>query len=346
MDGLEPGRVHVPRGTADQRAARKHLLRYRLPAAGCERTRAVGNAGGVLDQACDGWMLLEALELVEGRKRRVAIVEMDDEAEIDTAIVRMIEEAAAGGRIVERPAEEMIDAPHLVQCGRDFPDFFDPESEFLRGRFGVQLEPVNELLAERPARALADQGVFGPQPDARGVAGLGVAVAVEPQITSDDAFDCAVIRGEDINCSGHGVDIDAESLRLVGQPANEVAERGDDAVMRLHHRREEEVRQPKIATAREDVEDVARDGGADRGAALAPVRDELIEARWVHDGAREDVATDLGRFLNHGNGRFRTLLLEADRRCETSGPSPDNDDVGIDDFAVGHKGFRVGRGVT
>ncbi len=66
---------------------------------------------------------LEALELAEGRERRVAVVEMGDEAEIELAVAGMVAEAAAGGGVIEREAEIVIDAARLVQVRPGFPRF-------------------------------------------------------------------------------------------------------------------------------------------------------------------------------------------------------------------------------
>ena len=76
------------RGTLTKPAAQpisappgKVELRHRLPAAFADRARAVGDALAAFEGRADQRMLLEALELVERRDVRVAVVEVHDEAD-------------------------------------------------------------------------------------------------------------------------------------------------------------------------------------------------------------------------------------------------------------------------
>jgi len=50
-------------------------------------------------------MGLEALEFLERRQIRIGVVEMKDEADRNEIVVEVVEERAAAGGIVERPAE-------------------------------------------------------------------------------------------------------------------------------------------------------------------------------------------------------------------------------------------------
>ena len=59
-------------------------------------------------------MGLEALELVERRQIGIVVVEMHDEADRDLVVIVMVEEGAAAGGIVERPAEGVLDQSLLV----------------------------------------------------------------------------------------------------------------------------------------------------------------------------------------------------------------------------------------
>ena len=58
-------------------------------------------------------MRLEALKLVERRKIRILVVEMDDEADRHQMIAEMIEERAAAGTVAERPADGVLHEPGL-----------------------------------------------------------------------------------------------------------------------------------------------------------------------------------------------------------------------------------------
>ena len=82
--------------------------------------------------AGDDGMRLEALEFVEGRQRRILVVEVNDEADDDLIVLDMIEERAASGLRVERPAERVLDAAGLVLRRIDLPEFLQADAVFLR----------------------------------------------------------------------------------------------------------------------------------------------------------------------------------------------------------------------
>src|SRR2546430_2734212 len=108
-------------------------------------------------------MRLEALEFVERRQIRIVVVEMDDETDRHLVVVVMVEERAAAGRIVERPAERMLDQAFLVFCGIDLPDFLQPDAEFRRLAVGVEREFRDQLLAQAATRAFGGQSASSRQ---------------------------------------------------------------------------------------------------------------------------------------------------------------------------------------
>ncbi len=77
-------------------------------------------------------MLLEALELVERADIGVRVIQMHDEADDDLLILHVIDERAAAGGIVERPAESVLHQAGMMFFRRDFPEFLQPDAEFLR----------------------------------------------------------------------------------------------------------------------------------------------------------------------------------------------------------------------
>ena len=108
-------------------------------------------------------MRLEALEFLERRQIRVGVVEMHDEADRHQIVVEVIEERAAAGRIVERPAEGVLHQALAVLLRRDLPELLEAEAEFLRLAALGQAELRDQLLAEIAARAFGEQRVFGAQ---------------------------------------------------------------------------------------------------------------------------------------------------------------------------------------
>src|SRR5262249_27432222 len=118
MRALDARHVHKARRAADQRAAREHEGWDGLPAALGDRARAIGDALAAFEERADLGMLLEALELVEGREERVLVIEMNDEADRHEPLAEMIHEGAAAGPVVERPAQSVHDQAGLMLLGR------------------------------------------------------------------------------------------------------------------------------------------------------------------------------------------------------------------------------------
>ena len=66
-------------------------------------------------------MRLETLELVVRREVRILVVKMHDESDRDQMVAEVVDEGAATGRRIERPALRMDDEPRLMLLWRDFP---------------------------------------------------------------------------------------------------------------------------------------------------------------------------------------------------------------------------------
>src|SRR5690606_4153189 len=93
---------------------------------------AVGDATRPLEQRRDRRVRLEALELAERREVWVAVVEVDDEADGHQVVAVVVEERAAAGAVVERPAEAVLHETRLVERRVDLPQLLDADAEFLR----------------------------------------------------------------------------------------------------------------------------------------------------------------------------------------------------------------------
>ena len=138
VHALDARHVDEARRAADQRAAGKAQPRHRLIAALGDGARAIGKPLAAFEQRADRRMGLEALEFVERRQIRIVVIEMHDEADRHQIVVVVIEERAAAGRIVQRPAERMLDQALLVLGGIDLPDFLQPDAEFRRLALGIE----------------------------------------------------------------------------------------------------------------------------------------------------------------------------------------------------------------
>src|SRR5439155_18492804 len=79
-------------------------LRDRLQTAFVDRPRAVTQALAGLERGPDSRVRLEALEFVVGRDMRIFVIQMHDKADRDPSFVEVVNERAAAGSGVERPA--------------------------------------------------------------------------------------------------------------------------------------------------------------------------------------------------------------------------------------------------
>ena len=95
-------------------------------------------------------MGLEALEFLEGRQVGVLVVQVDDEADGDLVVLEMVEERAAAGLHVERPAEGMLDQAGLAVFRLDLPEFLDADAVFCGSRPSSRLYLAISCLASEP----------------------------------------------------------------------------------------------------------------------------------------------------------------------------------------------------
>ena len=81
-------------------------------------------------------MGLEPLKFLERVQIRVLVIEPDDEPDRHLPRLEVIEERAAIGARVERPADGVHHQPRLVPLGCDLPQFLDAD------RIGLRIDPV------------------------------------------------------------------------------------------------------------------------------------------------------------------------------------------------------------
>src|SRR5690606_1848409 len=128
-------------------------LRHRLETTFGNRTRAIGKTLATLEDILDGRMRLETLELFKGRQIRVLVVEVEHETDRNHIVLEMIEERAAAGLHVERPAEGVLNQARLVPGRIDLPQLLEPDTVFRRFAALIKLELRDQLLGKRTPRA-------------------------------------------------------------------------------------------------------------------------------------------------------------------------------------------------
>ena len=337
VTALDLGHVEETRGAADEQAAGEDELGYGLQTALVERPRTVGDALAACQHGADLGMGLEALELVEGREVRVAVVEADHEADRGLIVLQVIDERAAPGFAVHRPAGGVQHQTRAVLGRIEPPEFLQADAVGLRVRALAEREAFHERLGQRSPAALGEQGVLGVQLHARLVAVLSRAVLGHPHVAGRHAADAAGIVIKHFGGGEAGVDLRAQALGLLGQPAADVAERDDVVAVVLELLRHQRDRHPERPLGGQKQELLLLDRGVERGALVLPVGDQLVERARIEDRAGEDVRAHLRAFLEHADrdlpAALHGQLAQPDRRRQAGRPGAHDRDVEIHGFA-------------
>src|SRR5262245_58273158 len=135
---LDLGGIQQSGIAADEQAARKRQSRQRLKAAFVDGTRAVRNSLAAGEYLADSGMLLPTLEFRERIEMRIAIAQGDDQTQVHARVGGVIEETAAVGRSVERPAERVHDLSGPVLRRIDLPNLLEADAVMLRVDAGAQ----------------------------------------------------------------------------------------------------------------------------------------------------------------------------------------------------------------
>src|SRR6516165_11154398 len=152
VGALDTRHVDEAGGAADERAAWKSEFWHRLPAALGNDAGAVANAFPVSERFLNQPMSLEPLKFLERRKIRIAVVQMHDKSHCHEIVAEMVDERAASGAVIERPAERVLHEARPVFVGRDLPELFEPDAEFLRLTVLAQAETLDQHLGQAAAR--------------------------------------------------------------------------------------------------------------------------------------------------------------------------------------------------
>ena len=216
----------------------------------------------------------------------------------------MVHEGAAAAGLAERPALRMHDQALLEACRLDLPQLLQADAELLRIDAVTQVELGHELLGQRAAHALGDQRVLGMQLHARRVAVLVLAVLADAHVAGGDALDRAVLVVEHLGAGEARIDLDAQRLGLLAEPAADIAQADDVVAVVVHQPRHQEVGEAVGAGLGQEQELVVGDLGLERRALLLPVRDQLVQP----DRDRPRRPTGCGR-RSRSPSRSRRLKL-------------------------------------
>ena len=290
---------------AHQEPAGHGELRQGGKAALDDRAGAIGDALAAREGAANQRMLLEALELVKGREVRVLVAQVNDEPHRHLLALQVVEVGAAQRLprpVAEGPAHCVQHPPGLVLVRLDFPDLLEANAIVLGVRLCVQLEALDELLAQMPAAALGKNSVLGAEFIARLVAGLLLAVGANAHVASRDANNGAVLPVEDFAGGKAREEHDPQGLGALRQPAAEGAEAGGVLALVAHSRRHQEAGHAHGQGGAQQIVHLVLDHRHAQWRALPlPVRHQLVQRAGFNDRPGQEVRAD-----------FRALLHQAD----------------------------------
>ena len=316
---------------ADQPAAREHQLGLALQSAGGDRTRTVGKPLATLQVGFDHRVGLVALELLERRQVRVLVIQPDDVTDRDQIVLEVVDEAAAVGGVVHRPAGRVYHQAGLVVLGRHLPQFLQADAVGLGVGVAAQIELRLQLLAEVAATALGEQGVLGMQFHAGFVVGPLFAFAGQPHVAGRHTLDRAVLVVEDFGAGKAGIDLDTQRLGLFAEPLDDVAE-ADDIIAVVEETAGQQAVGDRATTGlRQEQHLVFRHRRVEGSPLRLPVRDQLGQRARVHHRARQDMGAEFGGLLDQADrvivSFFGCQLLQADRRRQPGRAAADDQHV-------------------
>ena len=225
----------------------------------------------------------------------------------------------------------MLDQAGLVVGGGNFPQFLDADRVGLRIVALAQTVALHQLLGQRPAAALGEQRVAGAQFHAALEVVGGFAVLADAHVAGGDADDAAVFL-QQFRGGETGIDLHAELLGLLAQPAHDIAERDDVVAVIVHLRRRRQLERPVLGQEQEAVLACRR---VQRRTLLLPVGDEFVQRARLDHGAGQDVAADLAGLFHQADRHVGGQLLQPDRRRQAGRPAADDHHVELHRFPLG-----------
>src|ERR1700738_1909927 len=228
---------------------------------------------------------------------RFAMLEGTHKPHRPQPVAQVVEEGAAAGLEVERPAEAVLDEPGPMAVFGDLPQLLDAEAEFLRVPAGVQAEPLDQALGQASPRPLGEERIFAAKLGPASEAVASLAILSDPHVAGGDAQDFALVAVEDLRRGEAGIALDAKRLSLPSEPAADVTERNDEVAVVAHQRRHQDVRQAHGAASGQPVEPIVEDGLLERIFIISPSWQQGVDADRIDHRPRQDGGADLRPLL-------------------------------------------------
>ena len=159
---LDLGHVEEAGIVTNQQAARHCQLRQGRQAAFDNRPGAVGDARAAFEHIGDQRVVLEALELVKRADMRIRVGKIDDQAEGNLIVLQVIKirTGEQTAEVIARPSHGVQHLAGHVIVRIDVPELLEADGIVLGAGVGVQIELLDQLLAEMAATAFGEQIVY------------------------------------------------------------------------------------------------------------------------------------------------------------------------------------------
>jgi len=238
----------------------------------------------------------------------------------------------------------MHDQAGLVLGRVDFPQLLDADAVGLRIDTVAQVELAEQFLGQRTAATFGEDGLAGMQFHARLEVVAGLAILADTQVAGGDALDRTVLVVEHLGRGKARIDLDAQCLGLLTQPAAQVAQADDVVAVVGHLRRRRQLERTAFGQEQEAILAGRRVQG---GAALLPVREQFGQGVRFEHGAGQDMGADFRALFQQADRQFlaRLLgqLLEPDRRRQPRRAAADDHNIVFHRIAIGTHGHSQNR---
>src|SRR5579862_1039218 len=171
-------------------------------------------------------MRFELLEALMGIEPWIQVIQADHKSDRHPPIGHVVDETATEFFVAERPAHGVNDAASGLLLFRNVPDFLDADSIDLGIATVVEIEFPDELLGQRPAGALCEDGNLRADIDSRFEILFWLTELIDTLVAGSYAYK-HVSFDEKIRSGESGKNVDAALFNLLAEPASEFVQRDD-----------------------------------------------------------------------------------------------------------------------
>ncbi len=191
--------------------------------------------------------MLPALEFHVWEQVRVLVVKVDNVAHIHLIVLKVVHERAAAVLPTQRPAHCVGHLSLLVVLWFDLPDLFHAETEFWDITVSVEVELLDDLLAQRSACAFRQEHVLAVKFHAWLIVRARRAIRVLAKFASDNTLQRTVFAKDHFGTRHAGENFNTQTFGLFRQPTANISHGDDVHTVIVHQRRHHHVWQSQGA---------------------------------------------------------------------------------------------------